>query len=88
MSENGLVGRSNVAVWDEHRNTSRVFDVPHTAIDDAERALASLRRTDQKLVAWLEAGAPPIHSEADHVRWFGCRYDDKSTAAPQQERLA
>lgn len=87
MSDNGLVGRRNVAVWDDRRNSSRVFDVPPHALEDAERALAQLRRSEPLLVAWLEAGAPPIHSEADHVRWFGTAYADKR-ARPQQERLA
>lgn len=88
-SEPVLVGRSNVAVFDERRNTSRVWPVNAEDIERYESAIARLRRDDPKLIAWLEAGAPAIHSEAEHIRWFGEPYGGYATSqAPQQERLA
>lgn len=69
-----LVGRKNVAVFDEHRNTSRVFDVPPEAVDEARDALERFARANPRHVAWLAAGAPSIRSEADHLRWFGEPY--------------
>lgn len=69
-----LVGRKNVSVFDERRNTSRVFPVSPEDVERYESAIAKLNRDDPKLIAWLEAGAPPIHSEDDHHRWFGETY--------------
>lgn len=68
-----LVGRKNVAVWDDHRNTSRVFDVPPEAVDEAAAALARFRRDDPALVAWIEAGAPRL-TDAEHRARFGAPY--------------
>lgn len=61
------------AVWDESRNTSRLRPPSPTALPDALRALAKLRETHPALVAWIEAGHPPL-SEAEHVRRFGVAY--------------
>lgn len=60
--------------FDERRNTSRVFLVAPDALPNAQRAIEQLRRTDPKLCAWLDAGAPAIHSEAEHIAWFGEPY--------------
>lgn len=45
----GLVGRKNVAVFDERRNTSRVFPVEPGA---AERAIAELERARDAVADW------------------------------------
>lgn len=68
-----LAGRRNVAVFDERRNTSRVFTVPPDALPDARRALAQLRRDEPALVAWIAAGAPRL-TEQEHVERFGEPY--------------
>jgi len=65
-----LVGRRNVAVWDERRNTSRTFPVPPDALPNALRALEQLRRDQPALVDWIEAGAPRL-TDAEHRRRFG-----------------
>lgn len=59
--------------WDPRRNTSRVWPVPPHAIKDALRALASLRREQPALVAWLESGAPTL-THAEHLERFGEPY--------------
>lgn len=70
---NGLVGRKNVAVWDERRNSSRVFSVPLEALNEAVAALSHLRRTNPKLVAWLEDGHPTL-TQDEHWLRFGESY--------------
>ncbi|HEX5370046.1 MAG TPA: hypothetical protein VFY10_11580 [Dehalococcoidia bacterium] len=87
MSDNGLVGRRNVAIFDERRNSSRVWPVTPDDVDNYQRATARLRREHPNLVAWIEAGAPPIHTDADHRRWFGEPYNGHAKK-PQQEQLA
>jgi hypothetical protein len=72
-SSSGLVGRRNVAVFDQRRNTSRVWAVPPTARPDAMRALERLRHDDPELVSWIEAGAPRL-TDAEHVARFGEPY--------------
>ena len=68
------------ALFDEHRNSSRVFPVPPTALPDAMRALAAYRRDHPEMYAYIEAGSPPILSQDDHIRWFGRPYErPKST---------
>lgn len=76
--DRGLVGRKNVAVWDERRNTSRVIPPPPHAAADARRALERLRYDDPELVSWIEAGHPRLTHD-EHVRRFGHPY----TASPR-----
>jgi len=71
--DRGLVGRKNIAVWDERRNTSRVVPPPPHALADARRALDRLRDDDPELVSWIEAGHPRL-SHDEHVRRFGGPY--------------
>jgi len=72
------VGRRNVAVWDDRRNTSRVTPPPPHAAADARRALDRLRLDDPELVSWIEAGAPRLTHD-EHVRRFGERYAASSS---------
>lgn len=67
------VGRRNVAVWDERRNTSRVTKVTHEDVRQARAALERFRRDDPELVSWIEAGHPRL-TDAEHVRRFGEPY--------------
>jgi hypothetical protein len=62
------------AVWDEHRNTSRVFPVPPNALAEA---LEALQRIDPRLRAWIEAGAPRLTHE-EHFERFGELYAPSS----------
>jgi len=61
------------AIFDERRNSSRVFPVPPDALPNALRALAALRREQPALVAWLEDGHPSL-TDAEHVARFGESY--------------
>ncbi len=61
------------AVRDARRNTSAVHPVPPDALPAALAALASLRRTEPALVAWIEAGHPNL-TEPEHVARFGASY--------------
>jgi len=54
-------------VWDEHRNSSRVFPVPPDALPNALRALTSL---DPALRRWIEDGHPNL-TDDEHFRRFG-----------------
>lgn len=72
------VGRRNVAVFDERRNSSRVFGVPPDALPNALRALERLRRDDPELVSWIEAGHPLLTHD-EHVRRFGVPWAATST---------
>lgn len=63
---NPLVGRRNVAVYDESRNSSRVVPVPPDALPTALRALATLPRD---LRRWIEDGAPRLTHD-EHRRRF------------------
>ena len=72
------VGRRNVAVFDERRNSSRVFPVPPHALRDAVRALEQLRRDDVELVSWIEAGAPRLTHD-EHRRRFGADWAPSSS---------
>lgn len=71
MAENAIPRQS--AIWDDHRNSSAVFDVPPHAADEALEALARLRRDDPALVKWICDGAPRL-TEAEHVERFGEPY--------------
>ncbi len=62
------------SVWDEGRNTSRLRRPSPTALPDALKALAQLRRSHPELVRWLEDGHPRL-TEAEHVERFGESYE-------------
>lgn len=64
------------STWDERRNTSQVRPVPPDALPNALRALATLRRDQPALVAWLKDGAPTM-TEAEHLERFGEPYRGK-----------
>ena len=68
MAEVSLPRQS--AIFDEHRNSSRVFPVPPDALPNAMRALAALRSDYPELVAWIEEGAPNLTAE-EHYERFG-----------------
>ena len=70
---NGLVGRKNVAIWDEHRNSSRVFPVPPDALPNALDALARFKASQPDLYAWVASGAPTL-THGQHVAMFGESY--------------
>jgi hypothetical protein len=70
---NSLVGRKNVAVWDERLNSSRVFPVPPTALPDALVALERFRASQPDLYEWIAAGAPTLTHE-EHSARFGEPY--------------
>ena len=67
--------------FNEHRNTSRVWPVPPTALPAAKRALESLRRDDPALVQWLADGAPNLTHE-EHLRRFGVPYQSVRARRP------
>lgn len=61
------------SVWDEHRNTSRVFPVTEQDVENARRALARFHAESPALVQWLRDGHPTL-TEAEHVARFGEPY--------------
>ena len=64
------LGRKNVAVFDEHRNSSRVWPVPPTALPEAEDALSSFKKSQPDLYEWIESGAPLL-THSRHEAIFG-----------------
>jgi hypothetical protein len=60
-------------VWDEHRNTSKVWAVPPGALPSALRSLKTL---DPALRQWIEEGHPLL-TEAEHFERFGESYKTK-----------
>lgn len=70
---NERVGAKNIAVWDERRNSSRVFPASPQNVENALAALHRLRITDPALVEWIEAGHPTL-TEAQHLEHFGEPY--------------
>lgn len=70
---NERVGAKGIAVWDDHRNSSRVFPVSPQDVANAERALAAFKASQPDLYAWVARGAP-TPTEAQHVAWFGGSY--------------
>jgi hypothetical protein len=60
------IPRQGGFVFDEHRNTSRVWPVPPDALP---AALAALRSLDPDLRRWIEDGAPNL-TDAEHVARF------------------
>ena len=61
------------AVFDERRNTSRVFRVPPNALPEALTALERFRRASPAHAAWIAEGAPAL-TDDEHVRRFGEPY--------------
>jgi hypothetical protein len=68
-----LVGRKNVAVWDERRNTSRVFPVPPDALPNALAALGRFQASQPSLYQWVTEGAPNLTHD-EHFARFGEPY--------------
>jgi hypothetical protein len=66
-------GRKNVAVYDERRNTSRVFPVAPGALEAALAACARFRAEHPAHAQWLIDGHPTL-TEDEHIRRFGSRY--------------
>lgn len=65
------------AAFDERRNTSRTFAAMPGSAKAALEAMEQFRRESPEHAAWIAAGAPPIRSQADHVKWFGREYDER-----------
>jgi hypothetical protein len=61
------------SLFDEHRNSSRVFPVTAQDAENARRALARFAQDDPLLYAWVAEGAPRL-SEAEHLARFGEPY--------------
>jgi hypothetical protein len=61
------------SVWDERRNSSRVFPVPPDALPNALRALAAFRRAAPEHAAWIDEGFPTL-TEREHLERFGEQY--------------
>jgi hypothetical protein len=79
------LGRKNVAVFDEHRNSSRVWPVPPTALPEAEVALALFKRNQPDLYGWVASGAPLL-THGRHAALFGEPYKatlTRKASAPQ-----
>ena len=77
----GAIPKQSV-IWDEHRNSSRVFPVPPTALPEAVAALAAFRRTQPRLYEWVAQGAPTL-TDAEHLARFGAPYEHRrSRKAP------
>lgn len=60
-------------VFDERRNSSRVFPVTHEDVRQAHLALGRFRRDAPQLVEWIEAGAPRLTHD-EHLERFGEPY--------------
>ncbi len=67
------LGRKNVAVFDERRNSSRVWPVPPTALPEAIEALERFKRQHPDLYGWVASGAPRL-SHGQHTALFGEPY--------------
>ena len=67
------LGRKNVAVFDEHRNSSRVWPVPPTAVPEALEALARFKASRPDLYGWVASGAPLL-THGRHEALFGEPY--------------
>src|SRR5690348_16882651 len=75
------------AIFDERRNSSRVFPVPPDALPNAMRALAGLRRDYPELVSWIEEGAPRLTAEEHYAR-FGEDFARKPRRARENGEAA
>jgi hypothetical protein len=83
------LGRKNVAVFDEHRNSSRVWPVPPTALPEAEAALEAFKRSRPDLYEWVASGAPNL-SHGQHLSLFGETFKAvraKKSGAPRERAV-
>lgn len=68
--------------FNEHRNTSRVFQVPPDALPAAQKACSGI---DPALRRWIEDGHPTL-TQDEHVARFGAPYETtrsrKATTQP------
>lgn len=71
------------AGFDEHRNSSRVWPVPPTALPEARRALAAFERDYPELHRWIIEGHPRL-TEVEHVARFGEPYPARSKRSPKR----
>jgi hypothetical protein len=76
MSDQAIPRQSSV--WNERRNTSRVFPVPPGAVEDAERALRRWQAENPAHAQWILNGYPTL-TDDEHVARFGVAYDAKQT---------
>jgi len=60
-------------VWDEKRNTSRVWPVPPDALPTALRELARWRDRNDAHARWIADGYPTL-TEREHLERFGEPY--------------
>ena len=67
------LGAKGIAVFDERRNSSRVWPVSPLDVENATKALASFRSSDPALHAWISDGAPRLTHD-DHFARFGEPY--------------
>jgi hypothetical protein len=79
----GLHVVGDAARWDARRNTSARKPVAHDALRLALEACADFRRREPRHAAWIANGAPPVTSQAEHVRLFGQLWQ-----APQRRKAA
>lgn len=59
--------------WDDRRNSSQTRAPNPRALADCLSACAALRRSDPRLVAWIEEGHPTL-TRGEHVARFGASY--------------
>jgi len=67
------LGRKNVAVFDERRNSSRVWPVTEEDVENAARALAAFKTSQPDLYGWVASGAPRL-THGQHSALFGEPY--------------
>ena len=67
------LGAKGIAVWDERRNSSRVFPVSQEDVENAQTALARFKASQPDLYEWVASGAPNL-TEGQHVAMFGEQY--------------
>jgi hypothetical protein len=72
MADHAIPRQSSV--WDERRNSSRVFSVPPGAVEDAERALRRWQAEAPVHAQWIIDGYPTLTDE-EHVARFGVPYE-------------
>jgi len=48
--------------------------LPSHVVEACDRVLRAWARENPEHAAWIAAGAPPINTQEDHVRWFGHEY--------------
>jgi hypothetical protein len=72
MSDRAIPRQSSV--WNDRRNTSRVFPVPPGAVEDAERALQRWQAENPAHARWILDGYPTL-TDDEHVSRFGVPYE-------------